>query len=175
MADNVTTRRATANDAGIIAYHRACMFRDMGRVDDAQFDKLVRASTPYFDRTLAAGEYVSWLACDAQHAETILGGAGALLRMVAPYPVGVGTPGAAIAAGRQAIIQNVYVEPVARRRGIARLLMVETLAWLDAERIDSVVLHASDEGRALYASLGFVPTNEMRIPVRAFDQPEESS
>ena len=31
------------------------------------------------------------------------------------------------------------------------------------QRLDDVVLHASDDGRALYEQLGFVLTNEMRL------------
>ncbi len=32
-------------------------------------------------------------------------------------------------------------------------------------RNQALYLHASDEGRALYASLGFVATNEMRLTI----------
>jgi hypothetical protein len=35
------------------------------------------------------------------------------------------------------------------------------VGWL-AQGYDRVLLHASDAGRPLYESLGFVPTNEMR-------------
>ena len=31
------------------------------------------------------------------------------------------------------------------------------------QRLDDVVLHTSDDGRALYEQLGFVLTNEMRL------------
>ena len=36
------------------------------------------------------------------------------------------------------------------------------LKWAIAQGYDRVHLHASDAGRPLYQSLGFVPTNEMR-------------
>jgi len=42
------------------------------------------------------------------------------------------------------------------------MLMHRLLGWAQAEGYDRVSLHASDAGRALYASLGFRPTNEMR-------------
>jgi hypothetical protein len=40
--------------------------------------------------------------------------------------------------------------------------MKELMDWASARGCDRVVLHASDAGRDLYESLGFVRTNEMR-------------
>jgi hypothetical protein len=40
--------------------------------------------------------------------------------------------------------------------------MEEILLWAGRERLDRVVLHASDAARMLYEQMGFVPTNEMR-------------
>jgi hypothetical protein len=46
------------------------------------------------------------------------------------------------------------------------------IAWHRArrERLDRLVLHASDEARTLYEQMGFVPTSEMRYEGR-FDVP----
>jgi len=55
-----------------------------------------------------------------------------------------------------------YTEPEHRRRGLARRLMEAMIGWCREEGYASLFLHASDEGRALYAALGFSPTNEMR-------------
>jgi hypothetical protein len=41
--------------------------------------------------------------------------------------------------------------------------MLLIIKWLKAEGFRSVVLHASDEGLELYKSMGFIPTNEMRM------------
>ena len=68
-----------------------------------------------------------------------------------------------IAAGRHAIVLNVYTEPAWRRRGLGELLMREVLAWARREQLDRLVLHASEAGRPLYERLGFVATNEMRF------------
>ena len=45
--------------------------------------------------------------------------------------------------------------------------MAVMLAWCRAQGMSSLNLHASDSGRALYESLGFAPTNEMRIDLRS--------
>jgi GNAT superfamily N-acetyltransferase len=57
----------------------------------------------------------------------------------------------------------VYTEPQFRRRGLARRLIEAALEWCRENKIDVVILHASPEGRALYESLGFQASNEMRI------------
>jgi hypothetical protein len=41
--------------------------------------------------------------------------------------------------------------------------MRHLLEWARDQRLDRLVLHASEEGRALYQRLGFVATNEMRF------------
>jgi GNAT superfamily N-acetyltransferase len=68
-----------------------------------------------------------------------------------------------IAESRQGLIVNVFNEPDWRRRGIAKLLMKEIIAWSREQTLDDLVLHASDGGRRLYEQLGFVLTNEMRL------------
>jgi len=66
---------------------------------------------------------------------------------------------------QRAWIVNMYTEREYRRQGLARRLMEEMIRWCRAQRMTTVYLHASDEGRALYESLGFTPTNEMRLPL----------
>jgi hypothetical protein len=38
--------------------------------------------------------------------------------------------------------------------------------WCRARGDVSVFLHASDEGRSLYTSMGFAPTNEMMLRIK---------
>ena len=52
-----------------------------------------------------------------------------------------------------------------RRRGLGELMLREVLAWARAERLDRLVLHASDAGRHLYERPGLAATNEMRVEV----------
>ena len=100
-----------------------------------------------------------------------MAGVGVQLRNVLPHPVGEPGGEISIGDGRHAIIINVFTEPDWRRRGIAKLLVEKIIAWARAERLDRLVLHASDEGRSLYAKMGFVQTNEMRLRDRV-DVPE---
>ena len=42
------------------------------------------------------------------------------------------------------------------------MLMQHVIDWARSGTIETLVLHASDEGRPLYEKLGFVQTSEMR-------------
>lgn len=133
------------------------MFRDMGRTHaDA---RLEAESSAHLARALASGEYVGWLASPSAAPDEIVGGAGVLLRPFLPRP---NPAGGAPLVGREALVVNVYTDAAWRRRGVARRLMEAILAWAPTAGVVNVVLHASDDGRPLYESLGFVPTNEMR-------------
>jgi RimJ/RimL family protein N-acetyltransferase len=157
-------RRARAEDASVIAWHRARMFQDMGTLPAATFDGLVNESRLWTELALARGEYLGWLATPRNDPGIVVGGAGVQVRQVAPHPFRP-PRGDAFAKGKHAIVLNVFTEPEWRRRGLARLLMEEILRWTRAEQLDRLVLHASDEARALYEQLGFEVTNEMRVEV----------
>jgi GNAT superfamily N-acetyltransferase len=135
------------------------MFRDMGTIHP-DFEGVLRdASTEYFATALSAGEYVGWLAYRREDPTTVLAGAGVQLRSLLPRPE---PNGRGLLLGHEGLILNVYVEPRWRRRGLARRLMTEILGWADAAGVVRLVLHASADGRPLYETLGFIPSNEMR-------------
>lgn len=152
-------RPATAADAAVLAHHRAGMFRDMGELPDELHDTLVQAATAYFARAIPDGRYVAWVAQAGDPPDEIVGGAGLQLRELLPRP---DPTRARLVRGPQGLIRNVFTERPWRRRGVAEALMREVLAWCRDNGVESVVLHASKDGRALYEKLGFRPTNEMR-------------
>jgi GNAT superfamily N-acetyltransferase len=146
-------RTATTTDAAVVAHHRAAMFRDMHVVEDVAVPALEAASRDHLTRALAAGDYLGWVV--EKNGEIVAGG-GLVLRRLLPRP-------GALQGGQEAYVLNVYTEPEHRRRGLARQLMQVILAWCEARHIARITLHASDDGRPLYDSIGFVPTNEMRL------------
>jgi GNAT superfamily N-acetyltransferase len=158
MTPGYTIRRAGVGDAATIARHRVAMFRDMGHVPtEAIAAALLQASAPALGALLQDGAYVGWLALDDSQA--VVAGAGAHVKPQLPR---VALDGSRIVTEALPLVVNVYTEPRWRGRGVARALMETLLAWATGEGFDRVVLHASDDGRPLYLSLGFLPTNEMR-------------
>jgi protein-S-isoprenylcysteine O-methyltransferase Ste14/GNAT superfamily N-acetyltransferase len=155
----VTVRAATVGDVGVLARHRAEMFRDMGTLAPEAYDTLVQASRRYFETAIPAGTYVGWLAAPAERPDEIVAGAGVQVRELLPRP---DASRRRLMGGPEGYVLNVFTERAWRRRGIAERLMREVLAWARAHGIEHLTLHASDAGWALYERLGFVRTNEMR-------------
>ena len=145
-------RRAMLADVPVIARHRAAMFRDMGDASGDDVARIESASILYVRQMMSERRFLGWLA--ELQGEVVAGG-GLVVSQLLPRP-------GAVDGGAQALILNVYCEPGHRRRGLARALMAAMFEWCKRERIAKVVLHASQDGRPLYESLGFVQTNEMR-------------
>jgi GNAT superfamily N-acetyltransferase len=159
MNPAVTVRRAVAADAPVLAHHRVAMFRDMGTIQPAAEAALRDASAAYFTDAVASGEYVAWLAASTATPGVPIAGAGVQFRPLLPRP---DASGVGILLGREGLVLNVYTELAWRRRGVARRLMEEILAWAPTAGVVRLVLHASTEGRMLYETLGFQASNEMR-------------
>ena len=131
----------------------------MGRVSGDAFEILRAKARTRLEEWLTSGDYVGWLATPADQSELVVGGAGVQLQRILPRPVDDVT----IGEGRQGTIVNVFTEPEWRRRSIAGLLMQEIINWSKTEKIDRLILHASDDGRPVYEKLGFKESNEMLL------------
>src|SRR5438477_11018872 len=156
-------RLATPADIELISWHRARMFQDMGELRAELFDSFRAKSLEALRRLFERGDYIGWLASPNDEPKRIVAGAGVQLREVSPHPQPDANGKIDIVSGRQAIIQNVYTEQDWRRQGLAALLIKRIIDWSREQGIDSLVLHASEEGRALYERLGFITTTEMRF------------
>ena len=163
MSQEFLIRQATPDNVAVIGWHRARMFQDMDLVPDELFESFRTKALDRLSKALASGNYFGWLVSEPETPEKIIAGAGVIIRVVPPFPHRHEDGKITIAEGRQGLIVNVFTEPEWRRRGIAKLLMKEIIAWSREQSLDDLVLHASDDGRALYEQLGFVLTNEMRL------------
>jgi len=146
-------REATLADAETIVRHRREMFFDMGHCDAAVLDELVKSFRPWLADKMSKSEYRGWFAIAKDG--SIAAGAGLWLMN---WP-----PGLQTSEPWRGNILNVYTEPEHRRRGLARSLVIAARDWCGTNGVRVVILHSSNEGRALYESLGFQPTNEMRV------------
>lgn len=154
-------RRATEADATLFSRQRVAMFRDMGRTTPDIEGPLFDVCQRHFADALASMEYVGWVAERAGPHPTAIGGGGVQFRPLVPR---TDPSGRTLLVGREGLILNVYVDPEYRRQGIARALMQAILDWAPGAGIVRLVLHASDDGRALYETLGFRASNEMLFP-----------
>jgi GNAT superfamily N-acetyltransferase len=141
------------DDAATVVEHRRAMFREMGYRDEQAMDKMCEAFRPWLELRMQRNEYLAWFAVDRDG--SIAAGLGLWLMDWPPHMIGPGAP--------RGNILNVYTRTESRRIGLARRLMEAALEWCSLHGVRAVILHASDDGRRLYESLGFKPTNEMRI------------
>ena len=149
----LTIRAATVADASIVTAHRRAMFEDMRVGTLADLDAMDAQFGPWVARALANGAYLGWFVATEQG--TIIASAG---MSIEDFPA---TP--RDQTGRRAYVMNVYTDPKYRHQGLARRLMQTILDWCREDGIHTVALQASDEGRPLYESVGFKPTNELRL------------
>jgi len=156
MTEGYSIREATIADAETIIRHRREMFFDMGHNDDAVLDELVKSFRPWLVDKMSRQEYRGWFAIAEDG--SVAAGAGLWLMN---WP-----PGLQTSEPWRGNILNVYTERAHRRQGLARTLVTAARDWCGAQGIHVVILHSSDQGRTLYESLGFQPTNEMRIFLR---------
>ena len=128
------------------------MYEAMGHKDQALLDEVLRVSEIYFRTALVSGGYRGFV---AETGGRVVGGGGIVINDWPAHPRET--------MPSRVWILNMFVEPEFRRRGIARRLMEAMIDWCRQAGYRNVSLHASADGRALYESMGFVPTNEMRL------------
>src|SRR5438093_12356059 len=133
--------------------HRRSMFADMGNRERVDLDAMDASSRPLFARALGEGSYRGWLA--QEHDGRVVAGGGIIML---PYHSSPRDP-----SPQRAWIVNMYTEPGYRRRGLARRLMDDMIAWCGGQGMTTVDLHASAEGRLLYDPLRFAPANDVRL------------
>lgn len=143
----IRIRRAAPEDLPQVLRYRRAMLSEMGSSDPAALDRM----------ELAAAAFLRDEACHIWMAEDGKPVGCGLLHVVPWIPSSIDP------SDRRAWVHNVYTEPEYRRQGIASRLMQEMIAWARAHGFHSLSLHASEHGRSLYESLGFRPSNEMRL------------
>lgn len=153
LPEGFTIRRASTADLEILVAHRRAMFHDMGYNDDAALNAMSAKFRVWLLRHMNSGDYHAWLISAPDG--SVAAGAGLWLMDWPPHMIGQ--------SAQRGNILNVYTNERFRRRGLVRQLMKAALGWCNENGIDTIILHASPSGRNLYESLGFAPSNEMRL------------
>lgn len=148
-------RIAKLADIPLLVRHRRKMWEDMGGYSKADLD----AADPVYARwarpRLASGTLQAWIV--EEKSEAIASGALWVMR-IHPRP---GAP-----TGLTPYLLSMYTAPEHRGKGHARRIVGAATAWARKEGYPRMTLHASDMGRVLYESLGWVATNEMKLDLR---------
>jgi GNAT superfamily N-acetyltransferase len=152
-------RQATPADIDMILHHRRSMFADMGEGSETDLDVMVARARQFIETALKDGSYRGWL---VEVGGRVVAGGGVAIVGYQPSPLET-SPG-------RAFVLNMYTEPAFRRQGLARQILKTIVEWCRQQGFAAVSLHASDAGRALYSSLGFEPTNEMRLVLRQVER-----
>lgn len=141
----ILIRRALPDDAWIIARQRVRMFDEMSFGQPADRERAGEDFIPWVTPLLDRDEYCGWLAVAGDG--SVVASAGLWIHTWPPTPGDDGRD--------RGWIGNVYTEPAYRGRGLARRLMEAVIDYARGRNLAMVWLHATDDGRHLYESLGF--------------------
>jgi ribosomal protein S18 acetylase RimI-like enzyme len=147
-------RETGPEDLEEILAHRRRMFFDMGYNEESALESMIRHSRPCIRKYLADGSYRGWFAVSPSG--QVAAGAGMIITSLVSGPLRPEQTS-------RPYLLNVYTYPQFRKMGLARRLTEEAIEYCRKENFGILWLHASEYGRSLYESLGFVPTNEMKL------------
>ena len=135
-------KRLTENELDIFIEMRINQLREEGAKED--FD-LKPALRDYYNRHMADGTFVSWIALDE---EKIIGTSGMSFVEKPPY---FGCP-----SGRIGLLSSMLTNPGYRRMGIAKELLHRVVHEARQYGCGTIQITASDMGVKLYTDYGFV-------------------
>ena len=139
---NIIYRKLTEKDLETFISMRITQLREEGATDEMD---LSPALMDYYQRHLANGTFVSWLALDG---DKIIGTSGMSFVEKPPY---FGCP-----TGRIGLLSSMYTNPDYRRQGIAKELLGRVVEEARVYGCGTVQITASDMGVLLYSNFGFV-------------------
>jgi GNAT superfamily N-acetyltransferase len=145
-----TLRRATSDDAALIAEHRHRMFADNQFATPDHLAEMDAAFEPWVRRHLAAGTYVGLL---LEEDGQVIAGAGVFFHDFPPHWMDF--------EPNRAYLLNFYTVPETRGRGYSNLLLRAAVEECRSRGAKVVTLHASRFGRPIYEKFGFKQSTEM--------------
>lgn len=155
-------RRGTLNDLTLLVRHRSEMFVDMKRDTPAQILDQDLRYEPWAREHMQDGTLVAFIAQQAGRA-VASGCVWLQPRQPSPRRAGEYMP----------YLLSMFTERDCRRQGHAKAIVQAALDWARAEGYGSLVLHASEMGRAMYEVFGFRRTWEMEIAIPPADASQQ--
>ena len=135
-------QRLTEKDLDIFIEKRIHQLREEGAKEEID---LVPALKDYYQRHMAEGTFVSWIALDGN---TMIGTSGMSFVEKPPY---FGCP-----SGKIGLLSSMYTDPDYRRKGIAKELLSRVIKDAKEYGCGTIQITASEMGVKLYTDFGFV-------------------
>ncbi|MBR4537704.1 MAG: GNAT family N-acetyltransferase [Clostridia bacterium] len=137
----IVYRRLTDEDLDTFIEMRIRQLREEGAKEEMD---LVPALKDYYQRHMADGTFISWIAVDN---DTIIGTSGISIVEKPPY---FGCP-----SGKIGLLSSMFTEKAYRRQGIARELLSRVVEEARQRGCGAAQITASDMGVLLYTDFGF--------------------
>ncbi len=138
----ITFQKLTEKELDTFIQMRIRQLREEGATENID---LVPALKNYYEKHMADGTFVSWLALDGN---TIIGTSGMSFVEKPPY---FGCP-----TGKIGLLSSMFTDPAYRRQGIAKELLRRVMREAKEYGCGTVQITASDMGVPLYADYGFL-------------------
>ena len=138
----VQYKKLTKKELDTFIEMRICQLREEGAKEEVD---LKPALVDYYDRHMADGTFVSWLAVDG---DKIVGTSGMSFIEKPPY--------FSCPSGRIGILSSMFTAKDYRRQGIAKELLSRVVNEARDYGCSDVQITASDMGVLLYTNFGFV-------------------
>ena len=135
-------QRLTEKELDNFIEKRIHQLREEGAKEDID---LVPALKDYYQRHMAEGTFVSWIALDGN---TMIGTSGMSFVEKPPY---FGCP-----SGKIGLLSSMYTDPDYRRKGIAKELLSRVIKDAKEYGCGTIQITASEMGVKLYTDFGFV-------------------
>ena len=142
MGMEIEYRRLTEKELDIFIEKRIHQLREEGAKEEID---LVPALKDYYQRHMADGTFVSWIAFDGN---TMIGTSGMSFVEKPPY---FGCP-----SGKIGLLSSMYTDPDYRRKGTARELLSRVIKDAKVYGCGMIQITASEMGVKLYTDFGFV-------------------
>lgn len=138
----IAYRKLTEKELETFIDMRIKQLREEGAQEDIDLKPALRN---YYNRHMADGTFVSWLAFDG---DKIVGTSGISFVEKPPY---FGCP-----SGKMGLLSSMFTAKEYRRQGIAKALLAKVVNEAKAYGCGTVQITASDMGVLLYSDFGFV-------------------
>lgn len=135
-------KKLTSKELDTFIEMRINQLREEGATEDIDLRPALR---DYYDRHMADGTFVSWLAVEG---DRIVGTSGMSFVEKPPY---FGCP-----SGKMGLLSSMFTDPEYRRKGIAKELLTRVVDEAGKYGCGTVQITASDMGVLLYTDFGFV-------------------